>query len=66
MVNDANIDALELNAKLRSEIAGEYGISVKTLNRWIKNTNLVIPHGLIDPFHFKMIYHKFGIPKYIK
>ena len=66
MVNDANIDALTPNPKYRYEVADEYGISVRTLNRWIDRANLDIPNGLIDPYHLKIIYKTFGTPKNLK
>jgi len=50
-------------AKTRQEIANEYAISVRTLNRWIKRANLCIPKGLVDPYHLTIIYKTFGVPK---
>jgi hypothetical protein len=52
-----------LKAKTRTEISAEYGISVRTLKRWLKRENLYIPSGLIDPNHLKRIYATFGIPE---
>jgi hypothetical protein len=54
---------MNLKAKTRQEIAIEYAISVKTLNRWFKRENIKIPQGLIDPYHQRIIYETFGIPK---
>ena len=39
-----------IKAKSRSEIAYEYGISVRTLKRWFKKGYINIPSGLIDPY----------------
>jgi hypothetical protein len=63
MVNDAYIGSLKLQTKLRKEVAWDYGISARTLNRWFRKTRLNIPNGLIDPYHLKIIYDTFGFPK---
>jgi hypothetical protein len=55
-----------LKAKTRKEVALEFGISEKTLGRWIKKSNLSIPSGLINPFHLDIIYETFGVPDIIK
>lgn len=47
-------------AKSRQEIAEEFGISVKTLSRWILKEKLQIPQGLISPKDQDLIYEKFG------
>jgi len=60
------MENLILKAKNRQEVAEEYGISVRTLNRWFKKANLEIPSGLIDPYHLRIIYETFGIPKNLK
>jgi len=57
------MESLHLKAKSRQEVAEEYDICVKTLFRWFKKANLKIPLGLIDPFHLKVIYETFGVPK---
>jgi hypothetical protein len=56
------METLVLKAKTRQEVAREYGISVKTLNRWIKKENLKISPGLIYPNQVRIIYETFGIP----
>lgn len=50
-------------AKLRQEIAEEFGISAKTLSRWIQKEKLVISRGLISPKEQALIYLKFGMPQ---
>jgi transposase-like protein len=60
------METIILNAKTRQEIANEYGISIKTLNRWIKKAKLDIPSGLIDPLHLNIIYETFGVPGILK
>ena len=52
-----------INAKSRQEIAEEYCISTKTLNRWLKRAKLNIPNGLITPLNLLKIYGVFGLPK---
>ncbi|MBN1183729.1 MAG: helix-turn-helix domain-containing protein [Bacteroidales bacterium] len=66
MINDINLDSLILKAKLRNEIAEEYGISRRTLSRWFKKARLNIPSGLIDPYHLTIIYRTFGFPTNLK
>jgi len=66
MVGDANTDASQQKAKSRFQVANEYGISVRTLNRWFRKAGLFIPNGLLDPFHLNIIYRKFGDPKKVK
>jgi abortive infection bacteriophage resistance protein len=51
-------------AKSRQQIASEYGVCTKTLNKWLKTACLTIPAGLIIPCHQKMIYNKLGAPNY--
>jgi len=63
MDNNQYIDDLEIKAKFRYEVAREYGISVKTLNRWIKSYNLSIPKGIINPHLLRILYAKFGPPR---
>ena len=54
---------MESNAKTRYEIAEEYGVCTKTLNKWLRTNNINIGHGLITPKEQKMIYLKLGFPK---
>jgi len=60
------MDTTNLKVKNRKEVAGEYGISVRTLDRWFKKSNLHIPPGLIDLNHLQIIYTIFGDPKDLK
>jgi len=50
-------------SKTREKIAGEYGICVKTLNKWLKNAKIEITRGMICPNDQKKIYEAFGFPK---
>jgi hypothetical protein len=60
------LDELSSKAKTRLQVSEEYGITVKTLNRWFEREYLNIPSGLIDPLHLRIIYMTFGTPKRIK
>ena len=57
------MDNLILKVKTRKEIAEEYGISVKTLTRWLKKENIILPQGFIKPCHLQIIYDSFSAPK---
>jgi hypothetical protein len=50
-------------AKTRNEIALEYGVCTKTLKKWLNDSAIDIPNGLITPKQHGVIYEKFGIPK---
>jgi len=52
-----------MKAKTRQEIAREYGVCTKTLNKWFKRTRLEVPRGLIPPVTQGKIYNKLGIPE---
>ena len=48
--------------KTRKEIAQEYGISPKTLQRWLVKHKIKIGTGLVIPKDQLRIYQKFGFP----
>ena len=50
-------------AKTREQVAEEYGISVKTLKKWIKDSGVELPTGVISPAWIERIYQLFGHPK---
>ncbi len=54
---------MNVKSKTRERIAAEYGICVKTLNKWLKSVGLEIPRGMICPQSQIKIYEKFGFPK---
>lgn len=54
---------MEIQAKSRQQIADEYGISTKTLSRWIQKERIIISNGLLTPKEQSVIYEKFGNPK---
>ena len=56
MDSNTNFHDLTARSKYRYELAIEFGISVRTIYRWMKKANLNIPHGLIDPYHLRIIY----------
>ena len=51
------------HAKTREQISEEYGISVKTLKKWIKNSGIELPKGLISPSWQERLYQHFGHQK---
>jgi phage antirepressor YoqD-like protein len=50
-------------AKSKQQIADEYRICTKTLNKWLKDEKIIIKRGLISPKKQDLIYKKLGIPK---
>jgi phage antirepressor YoqD-like protein len=50
-------------AKSKQQIAEEYGICTKTLNKWLRENNIKFKRGLINPKQQDLIYKKLGIPK---
>jgi hypothetical protein len=50
-------------AKSKKEIANEYGICTKTLNKWLDEEGIVLKRGLISPKKQETIYERFGFPK---
>ena len=49
--------------KTRQQIANEYGISPRTLRRWLKNQKIQLPNRLICPKEQLIIYQCFGQPE---
>ena len=49
-------------AKTREQIAEEYNISTKTLNKWLKDAGIQLPSGLICPANQMKIYELIGEP----
>ena len=47
-------------AKTRKQIADEYGISPRTLRRWLKKYNISLPNRLLCPKEQQIIYQSFG------
>lgn len=52
-----------LIVKTRQQIAIEYGISPRTLRRWLKINKINLPNRLLCPYEQEIIYEKFGYPK---
>ncbi len=50
-------------AKTKQQIANEYGICTKTLNKWLKEHKIHIKKGLITPKVQQQIYRKLGLPQ---
>ena len=57
---------LNIKAKTREEVSTEYGICVKILYRWLKKADIILPPGLIKPFHLQIIHETFGPPEKLK
>ena len=49
--------------KTKYEIAQDLGISLRTLQRWIKKSGLIVPRGLICPKKQQEIRETFGYMK---
>lgn len=50
-------------AKSKQQIANEYGICTKTLNKWLIEEKIILKRGLINPKKQNIIYKKLGFPK---
>ena len=50
-------------SKTRTQLAAEYGVSPRTLSRWLKRQNLSVSPGLLCPKEQARIYQTFGHPK---
>ncbi len=46
--------------KTKHQIAEELGISLRTLQRWIKKSELKVPRGLVSPKKQHEIMENFG------
>ncbi len=49
--------------KTKHQIAQELGISLRTLQRWIKKSDIEVPRGLISPLKQTEIFEKFGFAR---
>ncbi len=61
-----NFTSMEMKlskTKTRRQIAQEYGITPRTLRRWLKNHEIELPRRLISPQDQLLIYEKFGYPE---
>ena len=65
IIQKLSIDTLFIMEKLKTkkEIACEFGISTKTLYRWLKANNIKIPRGLINEIDQKKIAEKLSNSK---
>jgi hypothetical protein len=52
-------------AKSRQEIAIEYGINRKTLQRWLDKENIQLPHRLLLPQEQEIIYNQLSLMKWL-
>jgi len=51
------------SAKTKQQLADEYGVCIKTFNKWLKEEKIILKRGLIKPSNQEVIYERFGIPK---
>lgn len=72
-VQPTNLDSLKsfhskgqtiiaLRPKTRQEIAEEYAISTRTLQRWLKKEEITLQRGLVKRHELELIYTVFGWP----
>jgi len=54
---------MQNKAKTKTQMANEYGVCLKTFNRWLKRENILLPKGLICPKDQQVIYELLGCPK---
>jgi hypothetical protein len=59
---DPVIIELSKRSKTRRKIASEYGWSVSTLNRKLKQKGIILPPGKVCPADLRMMYLAFGPP----
>ncbi len=52
--------------KSKQNIADEYGICVRTLNKLLEENNIIVRKGNITPKEQKRIYEALGVPPHLK
>lgn len=57
------METYSLKAKTRQDVAKEYGICIKTLNRRLDKANIIVETGIVFPKTLKIIYDTFGVPE---
>jgi hypothetical protein len=57
---------MKLTVKTRQQLATEYGTSVRTFIRKLRENGLELPHGNIFPKTIREVYYKLGIPAGLK
>jgi len=65
-INESWIIELSRKPKTRNQIAEEYIVSVKILNKWFTEKCLDIKQGLICPADLRIIYATLGQPHFLK
>ena len=51
-------------AKTKQQLADEYGVCLKTFNKWLKKHGVEIDRGLITPREQEIIHSILGVPKH--
>jgi transposase len=59
--NQSNMKTPNQPAKTREEMAAEYGVDVKTFYRWVKEADIQLDKGRINPAQQNEIYQRFGV-----
>jgi transposase-like protein len=54
---------IDLCSKTRQEVAAEYGVTRKTLRKWLKEANIHTGKGRLTPAVLNRIYNHFGEPR---
>lgn len=54
---------LYTRTKTRRQLADEYGITPRTLRRWLKKYDIALPNRFLCPKEIEIIYEKFGNPQ---
>ena len=62
MLKDIAMEGAKFQVKTRQQIAHEYGISARTLRRWLQKTDIKLPNRLLGPKEQRLIYEEFGNP----
>ncbi len=57
---------MKIRAITRQELADQYGVCRRTLNRWLKTNGIKIQNGLITPKDQELIFSKIGHPNPIQ
>jgi hypothetical protein len=53
---------MEAVAMTRQQMADNYEICTRTLNKWFKEKGITLPSGLISPKDQEIVYSKIGYP----
>lgn len=63
---DPLIESMPLCVKTKQEVADEYGTSIRTLNKKLKEKGILLTRERLFPDTLKIIYSALGVPAGIK